>query len=119
MPSASKDERVEPGAVGEARVFPFDAELEMAEIEHGKAGLPWTARARTLSTSTLSVSSRRMCYNDRRVVIAIHRVDNNPVMLLGRVTDCRYESDGLYTIDFELLPTEDAGVKMSFSRRVM
>ncbi len=102
-----------------SRVFPFDAELEMAEIEHGKAGLPWSARARTLSTSSLSLSSRRMCYTDRRVIVAVHRLDNKPLMLLARVADCRYESDGLYTIDLELLPTDESGVKVSFSRKAI
>ena len=106
-------------AASTSRVFPFDAELEVAEVEYGKAGIPWSARARTLSTSSLSFSSRRMCYVDRKVVIAVHRVDNKPLMLLGRVLDCRYESDGLYTIDLELLPTDDSGVKVSFSRKAV
>jgi hypothetical protein len=101
-----------------SRVFPFDAELEVAEVDGGKAGTPWSARARTLSTGSLSFSSRRMCYVDRRVVVAVHRVDDNPMMLLGRVADCRYDSDGLYTIDVELLPTDEGGVKLSFSRKV-
>lgn len=102
-----------------SRVFPFDAELQVAEIEHGKAGTPWSARARTLSTSSLSLSSRRMCYVDRRVIVAVHRLDDAPMMLLGRVLDCRYESDALYTIDLELLPTDTADVKVSFSRKAM
>ena len=103
---------------GSRRVFPFDAELEVAEVDGGKAGTPWSARARTLSTGSLSFSSRRMCYLERRVVIAVHRVDDNPMMLLGRVTDCRYDSDGLYTIDIDLLPTDESDVKLSFSRKV-
>ena len=107
------------GSTGESKVYPFDAELEIAEIDHGKAGVPWIARARTLSTSTLSMSSRRMCYVDRRVIVAVHRMDNKPMMLLGRVADCRYDTDGLYTIDLELLPTDDADVKVSFSRKAM
>ena len=87
-------------------------------MEGGKTGTPWSARARTLSTGSLSFSSRRMCYTDRRVVVAVHRVDNTPLMLLGRVTDCRYDSDGLYTIDLDLLPTDESDVKLSFSRKV-
>ena len=113
---ASTEEKPKPGS---SRVFPFDAELEMAEVEAGKAGLTWSARARTLSTSSLSISSRRMCYNDRRVIIAVHRLDDAPMMLLGRVMECRYESDGLYTIELELLPTDGADVKVSFSRKAM
>jgi hypothetical protein len=103
---------------GNSKVFPFDAELELAEIDHGKTGPPWSARARTLSTSSLSFSSRRMCYVDRRLVIAVHRLDSEPLMLLGRVTDCRYDADGLYTVDLELLPTDEKDPKLSFSRRV-
>lgn len=110
-------QRGEPVKTGESRVFPFDAELEMAEIDSGKAGLAWSARARTLSTSSLTITSRRMCYVDRLVVIAVHRLDNEPMMLLGRIADCGYESDGLYVIEVELLPTDEAAARVTFSRR--
>lgn len=100
------------------KVYPFDAELEMAELdERGKSGTPWSARARTLSRSAMTVCSRRMCYVDRRVLVAVHRVDDEPVILLGRVADCRYESDGLHTIDLELLPINEAEVRLSYTRR--
>jgi hypothetical protein len=99
-------------------VYPFDAEIEMAELDdRGKAGVPWSARARTLSRSGMTISSRRMCYAERRVLVAVHRVDDEPAVLLGRVTACRYESDGLHLIELELLPMSDAGVRLSFSRR--
>jgi hypothetical protein len=99
-------------------VYPFDAELEMAEIdERGKAGIPWSARARTLSRSGMTVSSRRMCHTDRRVLIAVHRVDDEPAVLLARVADCRYETDGLHLLELELLPMTDAGTPLTFTRR--
>jgi len=113
QPAKTKDA----DSTGGSRVFPFDAELEMAEIDSGKAGLAWSARSRTLSTSALTITSRRMCYVDRRVVIAVHRLDDEPTMLLGRIAECRYESDGLYVIDVELLPTDEAAARVTFSRR--
>jgi len=58
-----------------------------------------------------------MCHIDRRVLIAVHRVDSKPMVLLGRVVDCRYESGGLYVIDFELLPLDEAEARVVFSRR--
>ncbi|USN99360.1 MAG: hypothetical protein H6810_01400 [Phycisphaeraceae bacterium] len=99
-------------------VYPFDAELEMAEVdERGKLGTPWSARSRTLSRGSLTVTSRRMCYPGRRVLVAIHRVDDEPMVLLGRVVDCAYESDGLYLLELELLPMNDGQTQQSFSRR--
>lgn len=107
------------GSTGESKVYPFDAEAGDRRDRPREGGRALDARARTLSTSTLSMSSRRMCYVDRRVIVAVHRMDNKPMMLLGRVADCRYDTDGLYTIDLELLPTDDADVKVSFSRKAM
>ena len=106
------------GSPESVQVYPFDAELEMAEVdERGKQGTPWSARSRTLSRSSLTVCSRRMCYVGRRVLTAIHRVDDEPMVLLARVTDCQYESDGLYLIHLELLPMNDAEVRLSYTRR--
>ncbi|MBZ0171377.1 MAG: hypothetical protein K8E66_03265 [Phycisphaerales bacterium] len=105
-----------PGANGP--VFPFDAELEMAEVdERGKLGTPWSARSRTLSRSSLTITSRRMCHTSRRVLVAIHRIDDEPMMLLGRVQDCVYETDGLYLLELELLPMNDRQTQESFTRR--
>lgn len=103
---------------GGGHVFPFDAELELAELDdRGKPGVPWSARARTLSRGTISVNSRRMCHTERRVLIAVHRLDDQPAILLGRAEACRYESDGLYVIDFELMPLDEAEARVMFSRR--
>lgn len=105
-------------AASRGPVFPFDAELEMAEVDdRGKLGSSWSARSRTLSRSMITITSRRMCHLERRVLIAIHRVDDEPMMLLGRVSDCKYESDGLYLLEVELLPMNDVQPSESFSRR--
>lgn len=110
--------RSNPRPAVESNVYPFDAEIELAELDdRGKAGVPWSARSRTLSRSGMTISSRRMCYPERRVLVAVHRVDDEPAVLLGRVSGCRYESDGLHLIELELLPMSDAGVRLSFSRR--
>lgn len=109
---------VEETPSGGGNVFPFDAELELAELDdRAKPGVPWSARARTLSRGTISVNSRRMCHTERRVLIAVHRLDDQPAILLGRAEACRYESDGLYVIDFELLPLDEAEARVMFSRR--
>lgn len=124
LPEHEPDEPGDQGGTGgggdtaSGPVFPFDAELEMAEVdERGKLGTPWSARSRMLSRSSLTITSRRMCHTGRRVLVAIHRVDDEPMMLLGRVTDCKYESDGLYLLELELLPMNDGHAKHSFTRR--
>jgi hypothetical protein len=118
MPGVGEHPAEASAAAAPLSVYPFDAELELAELDdRGKPGAPWSARARTLSRGTLSANSRRMCHADRRVLIAVHRVDDLPAVLLGRVASCRYESGGLYVIDFELLPLDAAEAKVMFSRR--
>lgn len=84
---------------------PFEAELELGELDgRERPGEPWTARARTLSRSSLVLMSRRMCYPGRMVLVAVHRIDEKPVGLLGKVHGCDYEADGLYRVELDLLP---------------
>ena len=44
-----------------------------------------------------------MCYQNRRILVAVHLIDDEPVPLLGRVTDCEYDGDGLYRVQLELM----------------
>ncbi|MEM1329678.1 MAG: hypothetical protein AAGG07_03860 [Planctomycetota bacterium] len=84
---------------------PFDAELDVAEIdERYRPGSTWAARAQEISRSHVIVASRRMCYEERLVVIAVHLIDAKPVPLFGVVRSCDYDGDGLYRVEIELLP---------------
>lgn len=82
----------------------FDADLDLAEIDdRERPGPTWTAKGRELSRSHLIIRSRRMCYPHRRVIAAVHLIDDQPVALFGRVIACEYDGDGLYKVELELL----------------
>lgn len=88
----------------------FNAELDAAELDDRmRPGSTWTAYSRELSRSHVVLVSRRMCYQNRLIVIAVHLIDAEPVPLMGRVTACEYESDALYRIELELLPMPTQG----------
>jgi hypothetical protein len=83
----------------------FSADLDVAEIdEKAHPGPTWSARAATISRSHLVVLSRRMTYPSRYLLVAVHLVDDRPVPLLGKVTACDYDGEGLYHIVLELVP---------------
>lgn len=82
----------------------FDAELDLTELDdRDRPGLVWSARGRELSRAHLVLRSRRMCYTGRRVLVAVHLIDDVPVPLLGRVTSCDYDGDGMYRVELELM----------------
>lgn len=83
---------------------PFSAELDASELdERLRPGPAWTARARELSRSHIVLTSRRMCYVGRLVLLAIHLIDAEPTPLLARVVSCEYDGEGLYRLDLDLL----------------
>lgn len=83
----------------------FDAELDLAELDdRDRPGSTWSARGRELGRGHLVFRSRRMCYEGRRLLVAIHLIDDKPVPLFGEVTGCEYDNDGLYRVRLELLP---------------
>jgi len=43
-----------------------------------------------------------MLFASRRLFVAIHLVDSDPVPLCGRVISCEYEGDGLYHAELDL-----------------
>ncbi len=82
----------------------------MAEVDdRERPGLPWGARGIGLSTSSIVIASRRMCYAGRMVLMAVHKIDSEPLPLLGRVCSCEYDADGEYRIDVDLLPMPEEG----------
>lgn len=86
-------------------VFNFRAELDIAEIDtRGRPGTTWTGRALELSRSNVAFRSRRMCYEGRELLVAVHLVDDRPVPLYGMVSKCEYDGDGLYRTSVNLLP---------------
>lgn len=91
--------------------FPFKAELDLAELdERGRPGPMWAGRATELSRSQLMFRSRKMCYDGRELMIAVHLVDDRPVALYGVVHRSEYDGDGLYAtvVDLATLPETDA-----------
>jgi hypothetical protein len=89
--------------------FTFSAELDLTEIDtRGRPGTVWTGRAVELSRSNLAFRSRRMCYEGRELLMAVHLVDDRPVPLYGMVAKCDYDGDGLYRTLVNLLPLPEA-----------
>lgn len=90
---------------GEAKAVRFAAELDVCEMdERERPGAAWSARARELSRSNLTFRSRRMCYVDRLLLVAVHLIDDRPVPLYGQVIACSYEGEGEYEVRLSLLP---------------
>lgn len=87
---------------------PFNAELDATELnDRYRPGPTWTARSRELSRSHLVLGARRMVHVGRVLLIAIHLIDDEPVPLMGKVSECDYEAEGQHRITLELLPIPD------------
>lgn len=83
----------------------FSADLDVSELDDkAQPGPTWSARAATISRSHLIVLSRRMSYPGRYLLVAVHLVDDRPVPLLGKVSACDYDAEGLYHIILDLVP---------------
>ena len=81
----------------------FAAEMDLTELDdRRRPTLAWSARGVTLSRSNLVIRSRRMSYPGRKIAVAIHLIDSEPVPMFGVVFSCSYEGDGLYLIDLDL-----------------
>ncbi|MEM1072207.1 MAG: hypothetical protein AAGB48_00480 [Planctomycetota bacterium] len=81
----------------------FSAPVDICDLdERGRPGPPWCVRAQAISRSILEVRSRRMCYVNATVGMAIHLIDDEPMLLLGRIASCVYDSDGQYAIRIAL-----------------
>ncbi|MBL9031220.1 MAG: hypothetical protein JNM80_05885 [Phycisphaerae bacterium] len=82
----------------------FDAELDVCELDdRDRPGPAWAARGRELGRSHLVFRSRRMCYQGRRVLVAVHLIDDTPLPLFGQVAACEYDGEGQYRVELELL----------------
>lgn len=88
---------------------PFDAELDISELDdRDRPGPAWTARSQQLSRSTLIFISRRMCYAERMLIVAVHLIDAEPVPLFGRIVACEYEGEAQYRVEVELQPVPES-----------
>lgn len=84
---------------------PFEAELSVSEMdERDRPGPVWHARGRSISRSVLVMTTRRLCYDARRLLVAVHLIDDAPVPLFGSVSSCDYEGDGVYRVEVALAP---------------
>lgn len=84
---------------------PFTAEIDVSEIdERGRPTVPWSCRTIELSRSHLVFLSRRVTFAGRRMMIAVHLVDEAPMPLFGSVVSCTYATDGMHRIDLDLQP---------------
>lgn len=89
----------------------FRAELDLAELDdRGRPGAVWTGRSYEISRAVLSFRSRRMCYEGRELLVAVHLVDDKPTPLFGIVDKSEYDGDGLYrtVLTLRRLPESDA-----------
>lgn len=85
------------------RTRPFRADVHLTELDdRARPGPTWPGRAEGLSGSNVVIDSRRMCYVGRRVLIAVHMIDDAPAPLAGRVHSCDYLGAGLYRLDLNL-----------------
>ncbi|MEM1331686.1 MAG: hypothetical protein AAGG07_14125 [Planctomycetota bacterium] len=88
----------------------FTAELELCEIDaRQRTGAEWAARGVAINHSQVWLRSRRMCYPGARLVIKIHHIDDEPFVLVGSVSTCEYEADGMYDIEVSLEAAQNRG----------
>lgn len=93
-----------------AGVFSFKAELDLAELDaRGRPGPSWPGRGMDISRGALWFRSRKLCYPDRELLLAVHLVDDQPTPLCGLVAKCDYDGEGLYVTHLKLksLPRSD------------
>jgi hypothetical protein len=98
-----------PKAGGRA-AFPFKADIDLAELDdRGRPGPGWAGKACELSRNHIVFRSRRLCYENREIVVAVHLVDDRPAPLFGRVGKCEYDGDGLYktTLNLAAVPLDE------------
>lgn len=87
----------------QSRTHRFEAQLDLCELDdRGRPTPHWSAKACELSPTRLALRTRRMLYASRRVFVAIHLIDDDPVPLCGRVVACEYEGEGLYRAELDL-----------------
>lgn len=93
-----------------AGVFQFKADLDLTELDtRGRPGATWSGKGIDICRSGLWFRSRKLCYPDRELLLAVHLVDDQPTPLCGVVAKCDYDGEGLYVTQLTLqaLPRSD------------
>lgn len=88
---------------------PFKPDLDLAELsDRNHPGHTWTGRGESLSKSHMVFRSRSLCYVGRRLIIAVHLIDSQPALLVGKVLACEYlgECQHRTILQLETLPAE-------------
>mgnify|MGYP007080217599 CR=1 FL=1 len=100
----------DPRPAASAGVFPFKADLDLTELDtRSRPGATWHGKGIDICRSSMWFRSRKLCYPDRELLVAVHLVDDQPTPLCGIVAKCDYDGDGLYVTQLKLqaLPRSD------------
>lgn len=82
----------------------FTADADASELDERMRPTPkWSVQTCELGRNHVVFYSRRMVYEGQRVILAIHLVDDRPVVLAGKVVSCDYEGGGIHRIDVDLV----------------
>ncbi len=93
---------IEPASCGRR----FSANFEMCDLdEQLRPGPVWSARSVSISRSRLWLRSRRMCYVGTRVATVLHRIDSEPVVIVGIVSRCEYDTNSMYDLELSFEPS--------------
>ena len=84
----------------------FVADADASEMDDRKRPTPkWSIQTCELGRNHIVIISRRMVYPGKQMMLAIHLVDDRPVILGGTVVSCDYDGSGRYRIDIDLVHT--------------
>lgn len=100
----------DPRPAASAGVFPFKADLDLTELDtRSRPGATWPGKGIDICRSSMWFRSRKLCYPDRELLVAVHLVDDQPTPLCGVVAKCDYDGEGLYVTQLKLqaLPRSD------------
>jgi hypothetical protein len=81
----------------------FDASVTLSEwLDSGEPSACWPGRSVRISRSHLILVTKRMCYSNRTLLIAVHKIDSTPLVLAGLVELCDYVGNGLNAVALSL-----------------
>lgn len=97
---------VKPGEVPPpADARPFRPDIDIAELsDRSHPGHSWSGRGESLSTSHFVFRSRSLCYVGRRLAVAVHLIDAQPAILVGKVVACEYQGECQHRTVLQLEP---------------
>ncbi len=100
----------------EIRGQSFDAGVTASELmEVNEPGPKWPARSVRISRSHIVISSKRMCHIERKLLLAVHKIDAHPLILEGSVESCSYVAGGLCCVVVRLKGIAESEVAETWS----